>query len=58
MSTMNIIWATPKENWTLLLAYIKGADQPVHSHGLISAFVINPLKSKIATHVTCKISIF
>ena len=43
MSAINIIWASSRENLTLLHAYTKGADQPVHSHSMISAFVINPL---------------
>ena len=46
-ATMNIIWATPRENWTLLHAYIKDVDQPVHSCSLVSAFVIDPMKRNI-----------
>ena len=35
-----------------------GADQPVHSHSLISAFVISILESIIHTLATGEISIF
>ena len=34
-----ILWASMQENLTLLHGNNKGADQPAHSHSLISAFV-------------------
>ena len=46
ISTMNIKQAMSTENRTLLHAYTKDADQPVHSRSLISAFVIDPLEKK------------
>ena len=36
----------------------KGADQPVHPHSLISAFIIRLLESIISMHATSKILIF
>ena len=36
----NIIWASTRENLSLGFANNKGADQPSHSRGLISLFVI------------------
>ena len=40
----NTIWASMRETLTLLLANNKGADQPMHPHSLICAFVICYLK--------------
>ena len=41
----------------LLHANIKGADQPAHTHSLISTFVIRLLKSIIFKLASCKISV-
>ena len=43
------IWAMPRENLFMLHVYAnnKGADQPVHPHSLISAFVVRCLRSII-----------
>ena len=35
-----------------------GADQPAHSHSLISTFVIHVLESTISELATCEISFF
>ena len=42
-----VIWATPWENLVMSYANNKGADQPAHPHGLISAFVVCCLDSII-----------
>ena len=34
------IWASTQENPSSGIANYKGADQPVHPHSLISAFII------------------
>ena len=47
-----------RENLSWGCANNKGADQPAHPHSLISAFVIHYLESKVASLLTCKISIF
>ena len=39
----NIIWASMRETLILLLVNKNGADQPVHTHNLTSAFVIRYL---------------
>ena len=41
-------WALTPENLTFLHANNKGADQPAHSHSLISTFVICNLKIMIS----------
>ena len=51
ISTMSIIWAMSTENQTLLQAYTKDADQPVHSRSLFSAFVIDPLKNNNYSYI-------
>ena len=46
---IGIIWATSRENLTLLHADNKGTDQSVHVHSLISTFVIHSLQSMLST---------
>ena len=43
---------------TLLHAYNKGTDQPVHPHSLISGFVIRLLERLMFKLGSCKINIF
>ena len=50
-----IIWASTYDNLILFYANNKGADQPVHLHSLISAFVIRYLDSIIAKLDTSKV---
>ena len=52
------IWAFMRENLSRGFANIKGADQPAHSHSLISSFVIRFLESIISKLGTEKNSIF
>ena len=47
-----------QENLSSGAANNTGADQPVHSRSLISAFVISVLASTISTLATSKISFF
>ena len=47
-----------QENLTLLHANTCGADQPVHLHSLISAYVIRSLASMVAKYATATISLF
>ena len=53
-----IIWALTQENLFSVFANNKGADQPVHAHSLISAFVICLLESIISKIAKSKILIF
>ena len=52
-----LIWASTRENLSRGFGNNKGADQPAHSHSLISAFVIRLLKSIISRLATSEISI-
>ena len=47
-----------KKNLSSDVAYNKGADQPAHLRGLISAFVIRSLESITSKLATSVISIF
>ena len=51
------IWASAKENLTVAYEQ-QTADQPVHAHSLITAFVIHSQESITPKLVTCQISIF
>ena len=53
-----MIWALTRENLSSEFVNNKGADQPVHLHRLISAFVIRLLESMISILASSKISIF
>ena len=53
-----VIWASTRENLSLVFANNKGADQPVHPHRLISPFVIRFLQSVISKLATDEFSIF
>ena len=55
---MTHIWASSQENLSWGFANNKGADQPVHPHRLISAFVIQFSESIISRLATGEISIF
>ena len=50
-------WASSRENLTLLHANNEGADQPAHSHNLISTSFIRLLESVISHSATWEISI-
>ena len=52
-----IIWESSREKPDLQVNN-KGADQSVHPHSLISAFVIHSLISMVVSIVTCKLSGF
>ena len=52
-----MIWASRRDNLSSGFANNKGADQPVHLHRLISAFVIRFLESIISKLATSNISI-
>ena len=47
-----------REKPGVLHANNKGADQTVHRHSLISAFIIRLLECKISKLASCKILIF
>ena len=53
-----IIWAAMLENLSWGFANNTGANQPAHSHSLISAFVFSILESIICKLYTSEISIF
>ena len=56
--SFHYLWATARENLTLLHVTNKVADQPAHPRSLISAIAIRLLESMIAKVATCKLSIF
>ena len=51
------MWAAKREHLSLWICEHKGADQPVHSRSLISAFVIHIVKSIISRLATSEILI-
>ena len=51
-------WASAPENLAPGFANNKNADQPVHPHSLVSAFVIRFLESSMPTLATNEISMF
>ena len=56
---LEIKWASTQENLSSGFANNKGADQPMHLHSLISAFVIRLLESSaIPNLATGKNSLF
>ena len=55
-SSLVLNWAVSWENLYLPYANNKGADQPAHLRGLISAFVIHCLDSKVHILAKSKIS--
>ena len=57
ISLFFIIGPSTLENFTLLHAKNKGADQPVHAGSLICTLVIHSLDSVIAKQAMCKVSV-
>ena len=58
LKTKSSIWASTRENLSLVFANNKGADQPAHTRSLISAFVIHLLESILSKLATSEVSIF
>ena len=54
----SIVWASAQENMSLGFTNNKGADQPVHPHSLISAYVIRLLESVLSKLAPSEISLF
>ena len=58
LDTKNPYFVACKKNSTFLHAKNKGADQPMHLHSLILAFVFHSLQSVIFKLASYKISLF
>ena len=58
--TIDIRWASMRENLIFLHANNKGADQPAHSRSLLSAVVVRSLERIVINRQPCSslISIF